>query len=88
MYKRQPFADAIEEAVDFVRPTAGRRYLIVKAEDRRALLDELRQATANANVCLLYTSPGRAPPRAAKRHFLPQNRAKSRQISQNRARSR
>ena len=47
---KTPFADAIEEAVDFVRPTAGRRYLIVKAEDRRALLDELRQATANANV--------------------------------------
>ena len=45
-----PFADAIEEAVDFVRPTAGRRYLIVKTEDRKALLDELRQATANANV--------------------------------------
>ena len=45
-----PFADAIEEAVDFVRPTAGRRYLIVKAEDRRALLDELRQAPANAHV--------------------------------------
>ena len=45
-----PFADAIEDAVDFVRPTAGRRYLIVKAEDRRALLDELRQATANAHV--------------------------------------
>ncbi len=45
-----PFASAIEEAVDFVRPTAGRRYLIVKAEDRRALLDELRQATANAHV--------------------------------------
>ena len=45
-----PFADAIEEAIDFVRPTAGRRYLIVKAEDRRALLDELRQATANAHV--------------------------------------
>ena len=45
-----PFANAIEEAVDFVRPTAGRRYLIVKAEDRKALLDELRQATANANV--------------------------------------
>lgn len=45
-----PFADAIEDAVDFVRPTAGRRYLILKAEDRRALLDELRQATANAHV--------------------------------------
>ena len=45
-----PFADAIEEAVDFVRPTAGRRYLIVKAEDRKALLDELRQAPANAHV--------------------------------------
>ncbi|TKU90866.1 hypothetical protein, partial [Citrobacter sp. TBCS-14] len=47
---KTPFADAIEEAVDFVRPTAGRRYLIVKAEDRKALLDELRQATANAHV--------------------------------------
>ena len=47
---KTPFADAIEEAVDFVRPTAGRRYLILKAEDRKALLDELRQATANANV--------------------------------------
>lgn len=47
---KTPFADAIEEAVDFVRPTAGRRYLIVKTEDRKALLDELRQATANANV--------------------------------------
>ena len=45
-----PFADAIEEAVDFVRPTAGRRYLIIKAEDRKALLDELRKAPANANV--------------------------------------
>ena len=45
-----PFANAIEEAVDFVRPTAGRRYLIVKAEDRKALLDELRQAPANAHV--------------------------------------
>ncbi|MDZ9987395.1 hypothetical protein SM917_20955, partial [Escherichia coli] len=45
-----PFANAIEEAVDFVRPTAGRRYLIIKAEDRKALLDELRQATANAHV--------------------------------------
>ncbi len=45
-----PFANAIEDAVDFVRPTAGRRYLIIKAEDRRALLDELRQATANAHV--------------------------------------
>ena len=45
-----PFANAIEEAVDFVRVTAGRRYLIVKTEDRKALLDELRQATANANV--------------------------------------
>lgn len=47
---KTPFADAIEEAVDFVRPTAGRRYLIVKAEDRKALLDELRQAPANAHV--------------------------------------
>lgn len=45
-----PFADAIEEAVDFVRTTAGRRYLIVTAEQRKTLLDELRGLTANAHV--------------------------------------
>ena len=45
-----PLADAIEEAVDFVRTTAGRRYLIVKTEDRKALLDELRGLLANAHV--------------------------------------
>lgn len=47
---KTPFADAVEEAVDFVRPTAGRRYLILKAEDRKALLDELRQANANVRI--------------------------------------
>lgn len=45
-----PFANAIEEAVDFVRATAGRRYLIVTSEQRKFLLDELRGLTANANV--------------------------------------
>lgn len=45
-----PFADAIEEAVDFVRATAGRRYLIVTAAQRKTLLDELRGLTANAHV--------------------------------------
>lgn len=45
-----PFADAIEEAVDFVRTTAGRRYLIVRAAQRKTLLDELRGLPANAHV--------------------------------------
>ena len=45
-----PFADAIEEAVDFVRTTAGRRYLVVTAAQRKTLLDELRGLPANAHV--------------------------------------
>ena len=45
-----PFANAIEEAVDFVRTTAGRRYLIVTAAQRKVLLDELRDLPANAHV--------------------------------------
>lgn len=45
-----PLADAIEEAVDFVRTTAGRRYLIVTATQRKTLLDELRGLPANAHV--------------------------------------
>ena len=45
-----PLADAIEEAVDFVRTTAGRRYLIVTAAQRKTLLDELRGLIANAHV--------------------------------------
>ena len=45
-----PLADAIEEAVDFVRATAGRRYLIVTAAQRKTLLDELRGLPANAHV--------------------------------------
>lgn len=45
-----PLADAIEEAVDFVRTTAGRRYLILTAAQRKSLLDQLRGLTANAHV--------------------------------------
>jgi HK97 family phage major capsid protein len=45
-----PLANAIEEAVDFVRTTAGRRYLIVTAAQRKTLLDELRGLPANAHV--------------------------------------
>lgn len=45
-----PFADAIEEAVDFVRTTAGRRYLIVTSAQRKTLLDELRGLPANAHT--------------------------------------
>lgn len=44
------FADAIESAVDFVRGTAGKRYLIVTTAQRKQLLDELRALPANANV--------------------------------------
>ena len=44
------FSDAIESAVDFIRGTAGRRYLIVTAEQRKQLLDELRALPANAHV--------------------------------------
>lgn len=44
------FADAIESAVDFVRGTAGKRYLIVTTAQRKQLLDELRALPANAHV--------------------------------------
>jgi DNA-binding protein Fis len=44
------FSDAVEDAVDFVRRTAGTRYLIVTVEQRRALLNELRALPANAHV--------------------------------------
>lgn len=36
--------------MDFVRATAGRRYLIVTAAQRKTLLDELRGLPANAHV--------------------------------------
>ena len=62
-------------------------YFLVEKKGMEDVKTTLKKGANYAN-CLLYTSPGRAPPRAAKRHFLPQNRAKSRQISQNRARSR
>lgn len=49
------FSDAVEDAVDFVRRTAGTRYLIVTVEQRRALLKELRALPANANVRIKNT---------------------------------
>lgn len=49
------FSDAVEDAVDFVRRTAGTRYLIVTVEQRRALLKELRALPANATVRIKNT---------------------------------
>lgn len=49
------FSDAVEDAVDFVRRTAGTRYLIVTVEQRRALLKELRALPANASVRIKNT---------------------------------
>ncbi|WP_198932410.1 hypothetical protein, partial [Brucella sp. CMUL 015] len=45
-----PLADAVEDAVDFVRPTQGAKYLIVTSAQRRQLLNELRKAVAPARV--------------------------------------
>ena len=44
------FTDAIEEGVDFVRPTAGRKYLILTAEQRSALVKELRALMQNVRL--------------------------------------
>lgn len=44
------FSDAIEEAVDFLRGKVGRKYLIVTAEQRKALRDELRALMPNVRL--------------------------------------
>ena len=44
------YVDAIEDAVDFVRATAGIKYLIVTATQRKAILAEVRALNANARV--------------------------------------
>lgn len=44
------FSDAIEEAVDFLRGKVGRKYLIVTAEQRKALRDELRALMPNIRL--------------------------------------
>lgn len=44
------YVDAIEDAVDFVRATAGTKYLIVTAVQRKAILAEVRALNANARV--------------------------------------
>ena len=44
------FTDAIEEGVDFIRPTAGRKYLILTAEQRSALVKELRALMPNVRL--------------------------------------
>lgn len=42
--------DAVEDAVDFVRSTAGRKYLIVTAEQRKQLRTELRALMPNVRL--------------------------------------
>ena len=44
------YVDAIEDAVDFVRGTAGLKYLVVTATQRKAILAEVRALNANARV--------------------------------------
>lgn len=44
--------DAVEDAVDFVRGTAGLRYLIVTVAQRKALLAELRAQAGNASFTI------------------------------------
>lgn len=44
------FSDAIEEAVDFLRGKQGRKFLIVTAEQRKALRDELRALMPNIRL--------------------------------------
>ena len=44
------FTDAVESGVDFLRPTAGAKYLIVTPAQRKTLLAELRAAVAPARV--------------------------------------
>lgn len=41
--------EAVEDAIDFVRGTAGRRYLIVTVAQRKKLLAELRTQAGNAS---------------------------------------
>ncbi|MCH4162608.1 MAG: hypothetical protein LKF39_06705 [Lactococcus raffinolactis] len=44
------YVDGIEDAVDFTRATAGTKYLIVTAVQRKAILAEVRALNANARV--------------------------------------
>lgn len=44
--------DAVEDAIDFVRATAGRRYLIVTVAQRKKLLAELRTQAGNASFTI------------------------------------
>lgn len=47
--------EAVEEAVDFVRPTQGTRYLIVTTAQRRALLAEIRTKAGDAAFTIKNT---------------------------------
>ena len=44
------FVDGIEDACDFVRATAGIKYLIITSEQRKAILAEVRALNPNARV--------------------------------------
>ena len=44
------YVDGIEDAWDFVRATAGIKYLIITSEQRKAILAEVRAVNPNARV--------------------------------------
>lgn len=48
--KATTYVDGIEDAVDFVRATAGTKYLIVTATQRKSILAEVRALNPNARV--------------------------------------
>lgn len=47
--------EAVEDAIDFVRPTQGRRYLIVTTAQRKALLAEIRTKAGAASFTIKNT---------------------------------
>lgn len=47
--------DSVEEAIDFVRPTVGTRYLVVTTAQRKALLDEIRTKAGAAAFTIKNT---------------------------------
>lgn len=46
----EKYVDGIEDACDFVRATAGIKYLIITSEQRKAILAEVRALNPNARV--------------------------------------
>ena len=88
-FKLETFGESLEENYqlmkDFINDILNQRFVTLEYQTEifQVYADLALADVTKTEGCLLYTSPGRAPPRAAKRRFLPQNLAKSRQISPN-----